>query len=313
MFWVEAAGNRYEHTDASIMYIGLHGFSMVAVTNIVISALTLSALYALVAIGFTMILGVGDILNVAHGAAIILGGFSAFYTVSLLNSSIWLGLVFAVVVSAVFSVGVYKLFVKRIDDEIFIVITTLVILLLVENVFLVLEGTSSMVIPNLFSGTNDIAGLKLQNNSIFLFVFSWLLIIGLIVFTNRSWTGRGIQSLSMSKRGANLVGVDTERTTTYTYAIAGGLAGVAGLFFGMSQSVTYDMGLDPLLLAFAIVILGGMGSIKGSVVGAYIIGSLETITTSLIDPRMTGIISLAVMFVVIMIRPQGLFGRPGEA
>ena len=285
---------------------------MVQVTNLVISALTLSALYALVAIGFTMIFGVGDILNVAHGAAIILGGFAAFYTVSLLDQSIWLGLVFAIIVPAVFSVGVYKVFVKRIEDEIFIVIITLVILLLTENIFLFVEGTSSKVIPDLFPGQTEIAGITLQNNSAFLFLFSWALILGLIAFTNRSWIGRGIQSLSMSERGSNLVGVNTERTTTYTYAIAGGLAGLAGLFFGMSQSVSYNMGLDPLLLAFAIVILGGMGSIKGSVVGAYIIGSLETVTTTLIDARMTGIISLAVMFLVIMIRPHGLFGRPGE-
>lgn len=285
---------------------------MVQVTNLVISALTLSALYALVAIGFTMIFGVGDILNVAHGAAIILGGFAAFYTVRSLDQSIWLGLVFAIIIPALFSVGVYKVFVKRIEDEIFIVIITLVILLLTENIFLFLEGSSSKVIPDLLPGSTDIAGITIQNNAAFLFLFSWALIIGLVLFTNRSWIGRGIQGLSMSERGSDLVGVNTERTTTYTYAIAGGLAGLAGLFFGMSQSVSWNMGLDPLLLAFAIVILGGMGSIKGSVVGAYIIGSLETLTTTLIDARMTGIISLAVMFLVIMIRPHGLFGRPGE-
>jgi branched-chain amino acid transport system permease protein len=232
--------------------------------------------------------------------------------VSLLDQSIWLGLVFAVIVPALFSVGVYKIFVKRIEDEIFIVIITLVILLLTENIFLFLEGTSSKVIPDLFPGSTEVAGITIQNSSAFLFLFSWALILGLIAFTNRTWIGRGIQTLSMSERGSNLVGVNTERTTTYTYAIAGGLAGLAGLFFGSSQSVSYNMGLDPLLLAFAIVILGGMGSIKGSVVGAYIIGSLETITTSLIDARMTGIISLIVMFLVIMIRPHGLFGRPGE-
>jgi branched-chain amino acid transport system permease protein len=285
---------------------------MVQVVNIAISALTLSALYALVAIGFTMIFGVGDILNVAHGAAIIVGGFSAFYTVQLLDQSIWLGFILAIIIPALFSVGVYKVFVKRISDEIFIVIITLVILLLTENIFLFLEGSGSKVIPLLFPGQTQVAGVSLQNNSAFLFLFSWAIIIGLLVFTNRTWIGRGIQGLSMSERGSNLVGVDTERTQTYTYAIAGGLAGVAGLFFGMSQSVTFDMGLDPLLLAFAIVILGGMGSIKGSVIGAYIIGSLETITTTLIDARMTGIISLIVMFLVIMIRPHGLFGRPGE-
>jgi branched-chain amino acid transport system permease protein len=285
---------------------------MVDVPNLVISALTLSALYSLVAIGFTMIFGVGDILNVAHGAAIILGGFTAFYTVSTLNQSIWLGLVLAAIIPALFSVGVYKIFVKRIEDEIFIVIITLVILLLTENVFLYVEGQSAKVIPNLLQGSTEFAGFSIQNNSALLVLFSWALIVGLFFFTNQTWTGRGIQALSMSESGSNLVGVNTERVTTYTYAIAGGLAGLSGVFFGMSQAVSYDMGLDPLLLAFAIVILGGMGSIKGSVVGSYIIGSLETVTTTVIDARMTGIVSLIILFLVIMIRPHGLFGRPGE-
>lgn len=284
---------------------------MVSVGNLVTSALALSALYALVAIGFTMIFGVGDILNVAHGAAIIVGGWSAYYAVSAFGASIWIGAVASVVIPALFSVVVYWVFVRPIEDEeIFVVIVTLVILLVTEHVFLVVEGTSGNVLPNLLPGKTSVGGIVLQHNAVFLFLLSWALIGALFWFTNRTWAGRSIRVLSMSERGSTLVGVDHRRTMLLTYFIAGGLAGLAGLFFGMSQAVSYNMGLEPLLLAFAIVILGGMGSIKGSVVGAYIIGSLETVTTSVIDPRMTGIVSLSVMFLVLVFKPTGLFGRP---
>lgn len=284
---------------------------MVNFAQMFVTAITLSALYALVAIGFTMIFGVADILNVAHGAAIILGGFSAFYVTRILGVSIWIGAIAALVIPAAFSILVYKIFVKPIeDDEIFVVIITLVILLFTENFFLVLEGTSPRTIPQLVAGNLTIGSVTVQFNRVAMFAISWIVIIALFWLTNRTWLGRGIKGLSMTDRGSALVGVDRERTTIATYALAGSLAGLAGLFFAMSQGVSYDMGLDPLLLAFAIVILGGMGSIKGSVVGAYIVGTLETVTTTMIDSRMTGIVALIIMFLAIIVRPNGLYGRP---
>lgn len=286
---------------------------MVVISQIVANALLLSALYALVAIGFTMIFGIADVLNIAHGAAIILGGFSAFYTVRLAGLNIWFGAVAAVVVAALFSLIVYKVFVKPVeDDDIFVIIITLVILLFVEHLFRNLAGTEPSVIPQLVPGNTEILGITAQNNRIFLFVVSWISILGIFYFVKRTWIGRGIEGLSMTPRGSALVGVDRERSTTWTYVIAGGLAGLAGLFFGMSQGVNYNMGLEPLLIAFAIVIIGGMGSIKGSVVGAHIVGGLETLTVTLIDSRLTGVVALSMMVVVILIRPQGLYGRPEE-
>ena len=280
---------------------------------LVVNSLTLGALYALIAIGFTMIFGVADILNIAHGAAIIIGGFSAYYVYSSLGLSIWVGVLAAVVLPALFSVAVYKLLVKRVeDDEIFVVIVTLVVLLIVEYFFRFIEGTTSRSLPLLLPGQTTIGSVSVQNNSILLFVISWIAIIALFLLINRTWIGRGIEGLSMTERGASLVGIDHERTTIYTYAIAGALAGLGGLFFGITQGVQYDMGLDPLLTAFAIVILGGMGSIKGSVIGAYIIGTLETVTITMISPRMTGMTALIVLFLILIVRPNGLLGRPGE-
>ena len=286
---------------------------MVDILQLATNAVVLSAFYALIAVGFTMIFGVADILNIAHGAAIIVGGFAAYYATRTFELSAWIGGIAAVVLAAVFSVIVYKVFVKRVEhDEIFVVIVTLVLLLLTEYIFRFFEGRSTLLIPGLVSGRTHVGSVGIQNNEIIMFILSWIIIIALFVLVNRTWTGRGISAMSQTKRGAALVGINHERTTTYTYAIAGALAGLAGLFFGIRQGVTYDMGLDPLLIAFAIVIIGGIGSIKGSVVGAYIVGVLETITTTMIDGRLTGVIALAVLLIVLLIRPHGLYGRPGE-
>jgi branched-chain amino acid transport system permease protein len=286
---------------------------MVDIAQLVTNALVLSALYALVAIGFTMIFGIADILNMAHGAAIITGGFAAFYTVDALGMSIWVGVLAALVVPAIFSILVYRVFVKPIeDDEIIVIITTILILLMTEHFFRQIEGTRSQVLPLLASGSTDLGVVTVQNNRILLFVFAWVTIIAVFLFVNRTWIGRGIESLSMNPRGAALVGVDRNISTMTTFGVAGALAGMAGLFFGVSQGVSWDMGLDPLLIAFAIVILGGMGSIKGSVIGAHIVGSLETVTVTVIDSRLTGVVALGVMLLIIVARPHGLYGRPGE-
>ena len=282
------------------------------IAQVLINALLLSALYALVAIGFTMIFGIADILNLAHGAAIIIGAFSAFYAVNL-GMNIWAGGLFAIIVSAIFSLALFWIFVRPIQQKnTFVIITTLIVLIMVESAFRITEGTGTYVLPSLISGGTTLGSVSIQYNSAILFVVSWLTIIGLFLFINRTWLGQAIQGVSMSTRGSALIGVNHERVVLATFGIAGGLAGLAGLFIGISQGVTWDMGLDPLLIAFAIVIVGGIGSIKGSVAGAHIIGVIETVTTTYIDARLTGVSALVIMLIILVAMPQGLYGQPGE-
>jgi len=282
------------------------------ITQVLVNALLLSALYALVAIGFTMIFGIVDILNLAHGAAIILGGFSAFYAVQL-GLGIWVGGLAAILVPALFSLLLYWILVKPVQHKnTMVIITTLIVLTMIEEAFRIVEGTGSHVLPSLVAGGTTIGGVSIQYNRAVLFVASWLAIGGLFIFINRTWLGQAIQGVSMSTRGSVLVGVDHEKVVLATFGIAGGLAGWAGLFMGISQGVTWDMGLEPLLIAFAIVVIGGMGSIKGSVVGAHIIGVIETVTTTYVDARLTGVSALVIMMIIIVAMPQGLYGQPGE-
>lgn len=281
---------------------------MADIVTILINGTVISSLYALVAIGFTMIFGVGGTINLAHGGIITVGAFSAYYVTNA-GLGIWAGVLAAMAIPALFSVLLYKGFAERRNDIIIVMILTLLASIVVEEVVRIVEGSQPKAIPALVSGTTELLGSSVQNNLLVVFVVSWLLIGGLFAFVNYTKTGKAILATSMSPRGAALVGIESDRINLYTWAIAGLLAGIAGLFLGSYQTANWAMGREPLILSFSIVVLGGLGSIRGSLVAAYVIGFLEVITTSAIDPRLSGLAGLVVLVVVLLVRPEGLFGR----
>ncbi|WP_273837989.1 branched-chain amino acid ABC transporter permease [Halococcus sp. PRR34] len=282
---------------------------MVDVANILINGVVISSLYALVAIGFTMIFGVGGTINLAHGAVITIGAFAAYY-VTTAGFGIWAGVLAAIAVPALFSVLLYKGFAERRSDNVIVVmILTLLASIVVEEVIRIVEGSQPRAIPTLVAGNTEILGNAVQNNLLVAVVLSWVLIGGLFAFINYTSTGKAILATSMSPRGAALVGIESDRINLYTWAIAGVLAGLAGLFLGSYQTANWAMGREPLILSFSIVVLGGLGSIRGSLVAAYVIGFLEVITTSAIDPRLSGLAGLVILVLVLLVRPEGLFGR----
>lgn len=288
----------------------------VSIATVAANVLLLGALYALVAIGFTLIFGVGGVLNLAHGASITLGAYTAYYTVQLgadlgLGSGvgIYLGAAAALVLTALFNLGLYKGLIKPVgDNPVAVLILTLVLSLVVEQVFLAVAGAQPVTIPGFVDGQVAILG-GLEANRVLGFVLSWVLIGGLFYFVNRTKQGQAILATSMSKKGSALVGINPDRTYTYTWLIAGLLAGVAGLFLGSFQSLNPLMGRSPLLLSFSIVVLGGLGSIRGSVIGAYFISLLDQLTIFYVSDRLAGLSGLVVLVVVLLVRPEGLFGR----
>ncbi|WP_299269431.1 branched-chain amino acid ABC transporter permease [Halorientalis sp.] len=277
--------------------------------TIIVQAAMISALYALIAIGFTLIFGVGGVLNLAHGATITMGAFSAYYA-----GQLGLGLPGAVLASvavpAIFAGLLYLGMVKRLEEEpIMVMITTLVVSVVIEQAIVVFEGTTSRSIPQLIEGQFSLAGATFQNLLGVMFVVSWIIIGLLFLFVNYTKTGKGILAVSMSHKGASLVGIQSSRINLITWIIAGAFAGIAGLFLGSWLTADFAMGQAQLVLSFSIVVVGGIGSIRGSVVGAYLIGFLEIATTNLISSSLQGLAPLVVLVVVLLVKPEGLFGR----
>ena len=277
--------------------------------GVVTNALMISALYALVAIGFTLIFGVGGVLNLAHGASITIGAFAAYYVTGLLGLNIWWGALGALVVPALFSAVMYLGMIQYVEDNpITVMILTLVTFIAVEEVVKIVAGTQAVAIQSLLPGQVAI-GTGIETNRLLVFALSWVLIGLLFVVVNYTRTGKAILATSMSSKGAALVGIESDRMYLYTWVLAGAFAGIAGLFLGSLQTASWSMGRTPLVLSFSIVVLGGIGSIRGSVVGAYVIGFLETLTTSYVDSSLTGLASLIVLVLILLVKPEGLYGR----
>lgn len=274
-----------------------------------VNVLLLGALYAVVAIGFTLIFGVGGILNLAHGAFITVGAYTAYYLVNA-GIPVWVTVPIAGIVAAGAGVALYKGILKKVaDNPVSVLILSLVAGLIVEQVFLVAEGAQPLVVPGIVEGGISILGDSIELNRLVVFVVSWLVIGALFLFVNETKTGQAILATSMSRKGAALVGIDADKVFTLTWVVAAGLAGIAGVFLATFQTVTPLMGRTPLLLSFSIVVLGGLGSIRGSIIGAYLISFLDQITVQYISPRLAGISGLVVLVAVLLVRPEGLFGR----
>jgi len=282
---------------------------MVNATTLAVNVILLGALYSLVAIGFTLIFGVGGVLNLAHGATITIGAYSAYY-VTQAGASIWVGAAAALLISALFSFVLYRGMIRRVAEHpIVVLILTLVVAIVVEQVFLVTAGAQPLAIPRLFEGQTQLLGRSVGNNRIAAVLISWIVIGGLFLFVDRTRQGKAILATSMSTKGAAIVGVEADSVHAYTWVIAGLLAGLAGLFLASFLTANPLMGRNPLLLSFAIVVVGGLGSIRGSVVGAYLIALLDQITVSAISTRLSGVAALVVLVIVLLVRPEGLFGR----
>lgn len=285
---------------------------MVEVLNIIANAATISALYALVAIGFTLIFGVGGVLNFAHGALITTGAFAAYVLANPreLAMSPWIGIVGGLVAGAIIGAVMYLGVIRFVQDRpVTVLILTFVIGFFLQHAYRIFITVHTISVSQPIRGETMFLGQSIQYFHIFIFVISWVVILCVFVFVNYTKTGKAILATSMSDRGAALVGIDADRINLYTWVIAAGLAGLAGVMLMMLQTGRYDMGTEPLVLSFAIVILGGLGSIRGSVVGAYIIGFIETITVTVIDARLQGISALLLLVTFLLVKPEGLFGR----
>lgn len=281
---------------------------MVDVINIVFNAIIISSIYALIAIGFTLIFGVGGSLNLAHGALITVGAYTAFhFTVN--QGNLWAGLLIGTIVCGIAAGTMYLGLIRFVDDEpLIVMILTILLAFMIEHLIRI-SFIDRIFLPMLIEGNVIIINQNLQLHKILILLFSILVITLVFIIINKTKKGQAMLALSMNPKGAALVGINARDIQLYTWVLSGALAGFSGILLTTIRSGTWNMGIDPLILSFSIVILGGLGSIRGSIVAAFMIGFIETGTVTLIDPRLSGVPSLVVIIVTLLVYPEGLFGH----
>lgn len=281
---------------------------MVNPVTILVTGAMIGSVYVLIAIGFSLIYGVRGVINLAHGAFIMLGAFGYLVVSQYVPGLAAFGV--AVLFVGLFSLGLYLGLVRYIESNVIITfLATVVVALIVQQLLVVEFSLAPRSLEPIISGGIAVAGTRVRYYQIIAFVLSWVALGLLYLFVRRTTLGRNILATSMSEKAATLTGTNVLKVNAATWFVGGAFAGFAGVFIGTLQSTSPLMWIDALGLAFIIVTIGGVGSIKGSIIAAYLIGFLETMTVNFVGANWRGMFALLLLMVIIVVRPEGLFGR----
>jgi branched-chain amino acid transport system permease protein len=286
--------------------------------QILIDGFAISSLYALGATGFTLIFGVSGVLNLSHGALMVAAAVAAWVAGASFGVGSYLGAIFGVLVGLLLSLATYFLVVRPLqqsrkireeEKEIFILTATLLWGILIQEAIAYLYTNNAKTVLPIVDGVTMIAGVRTPANEIFTAIVCWLAIGALWLIVNRTRAGKSVLAASMNPRGVTLLGIELTSIYIAVWAIYGALVGFAGVLLGMFLGIS-SYSANPLTAsAFSIVVLGGLGSVSGSLIAAYVVGYLETLTAYLVSPAYRTIPALLLLVVVMYVRPRGLLGR----
>lgn len=271
-----------------------------------------SAVYALLAMGYSLVYGVGGILNLAHGAYYLLATYIFFWLLPFFVGAFGfiLGMILTLIIISLIGMASYLLIIKPLQDhEISVLIGTFALAFFCEQLVSVLFDPRTKSISTIWDANINFFGVQILLHRIILIVTA-LIAVGLVtLFINKSKLGKSIRAVSQDKEAASLMGINVDRILMYTVTISAFLAGLAAVFYCPIDRVAPYMGWVVLTDSIAIVILGGMDSLPGSLVGAFILGYVRMFTNFFIDPVISTIMPVLVIIIILVIRPRGLFGK----
>jgi branched-chain amino acid transport system permease protein len=284
--------------------------------QILIDGFAISALYGLGAVGFTLIFGVSGVLNLSHGAIMVTAATVAWALAE--RAGAYGGALGGLASAFLLSFVTYFAVVRPIqrsrsipseETEIFVLTGTLLWGIMIQVVIAYLTTTSPHTVRPLISGVTAIGGVRTPTNEILTAVLCWAAIGALTVLIERTRAGKALLAASINPRGLTLLGFELERVHLLVWAIYGLLVGIAGVLLGAFLGASSDNVGTLTASAFSIVVLGGLGSVPGSLLAAYCIGYLETVTAYLVSPSLRNVPALILLVAVVWVRPQGFLGR----
>jgi len=281
------------------------------IQNIIINGLINGSIYALLAIGFSLIFGVARIVNIAHTAFYMLAAYFIYVGFHYLGMSPYTSMPLAVLAVGLISVICYKIFIQPIrEHEAAVLIATIALAMVIQEALLIAFGGHYLGVPPLVSGYATIAGVKVTYQHLLAFSVAVLALFGVWILLMKTKLGLALRSTAQDREVANLMGMNEARVAMITMGISVMMAGIAGAVVVPLFVLNPHMWMHPLIMMLAIVVLGGLGSIKGSFVGAYIMAFAEVLVVFLIPMGafLKGSVALSIMILVLLIRPEGLFG-----
>ena len=280
-----------------------------------INGISLGSIYAIIALGYTMVYGIARMLNFAHGDIIMVGGFVVFTIVSTLGLSPWLGLLVAVVICTVLGIVIEKVAYcpLRGASSLAVLITAIGVSYLLQNVALLIFGSNARQ----FTSIINLPNLKLADGSLTIsavtivtIITCIVIMVGLTAFINKTRIGQAMLAVSEDTGAATLMGINVNKTISITFAIGSALAAIAGaLLCSAYPSLTPYTGSMPGIKAFVAAVFGGIGSIPGALIGGVILGVIENLTKAYISSQLSDAVVFSVLIIVLLVRPTGILGK----
>ncbi len=289
----------------------LEAFPLGILVQTIVNGIMLGSIYAMVALGLTLIYGILEIPNFAHGALYMLGAYFAFTIIHLLGISYWPALVVSGVL--LFFVGMFiervvyrPLYVQPVINSF---IAAVGLILIIENGALAIWGPAFRRFPRASSDVLQVLGATITFQRVIVILMAVLMIVCLHLFIKRTRLGAAIEATSQTREGAQLMGINTSMVGVLTFGLGTSLAAVAATLVAPILLLYPTMGGPVIGMAFVIIILGGMGSFFGAVVGGYIIGLAETLFSSYVTTNYVDVLIFGILVFILAVKPTGLFGR----
>ncbi|MFE8696669.1 branched-chain amino acid ABC transporter permease [Cytobacillus sp. FJAT-53684] len=278
-----------------------------------INGISLGSIYALIALGYTMVYGIIKLINFAHGEVFMIGAFVGFYAISGWGLGFFPALLLAMVVCALFGVLIERIAYRRLRNatRIAALITAIGLSLLIQYVVIYFRGAQPEAYPNVLSNkTFDFFGAQISSQSILILSVSIILMILLQFIVHQTKIGKAMRAVSHDMDAARLMGINVNTTISATFAIGSALAGAAGVFFGVYYTkIEPLMGVIPGLKAFVAAVLGGIGIIPGAMVGGLVLGVVETVVSALGYSLWRDAAAFIILILILLFRPSGIFGK----
>lgn len=279
-----------------------------------ISGLSLGSVYALIALGYTMVYGIAKMLNFAHGDVIMIGGFVIFTAFSTMNTSPVIAILAAILVCTLLGVSIEKIAYKplRNASPLAVLITAIGVSYFLQNVALLIFGSASKNFPDVLNvGDLSVAdGLTISGETLITIAATLVIMAGLTLFINHTRIGAAMQAVSEDRGAAQLMGVNVNSTISITFAIGSALAAVASLLLCSSYPLIGPYtGAMPGIKAFVAAVFGGIGSIPGAMLGGILLGVIENLSKAYISTQLSDAIVFGVLIVVLLVKPTGILGK----
>ena len=275
----------------------------------------IGSIYVLLATGLNLIFGVMKLVNFAHGELLMVGAYVSFTVSTIMGLNPYLSLFVAMAVVALIGVAVERLAFRRVlgGDKLNEIFVSLGLILIFDNFVVLVWGTKSKQITSPFEGMNlQLGDVAITYDRLIALVFVAVILVGLVFLIKKTKIGRAMRATSQKSQASMLMGINIEHIYIFTFVLGAALAGAAGSLFGIINPFNPFIGALPTIKAFAIIILGGLGSIPGAIIGGLLYGIAEQSAVTLLGGTWRDAVAFSLLIIVLILKPKGLFGGKGD-